>query len=203
VYLLASSDCSRREWRTIWLQPAYPIYQYGIATNNNSKWHYTVSCSPRRGGVLHFSSLQERQKRPGTVRFLCNPTTLHVLQHSAHFCLFCQGQSLRGLTNWWYTRTVSPQPSLSVAKMSSYSVMSSYSSWNVPSLRFDQVGSISSRNFELDTRAWRWCKSGGVTSVTVSQCAIRNPLTHFWPLSVVFKTLTGTTRRSLTKVLAM
>jgi hypothetical protein len=60
------------------------------------------------------------------------------------------------------------------------------------SVRCGLAAVIMSSNFEL--RSWAWCfpTSGGVTTVTGSQCARGDPLVSFWSRWVAFKTVSGT-----------
>jgi hypothetical protein len=69
---------------------------------------------------------------------------------------------------------------LTSAEISSYSARSYSNSWNSPLLKCGLAASVTYCNFELESRAWGFSKSGGVTSVTDWQCARRDTLMSFW-----------------------
>jgi hypothetical protein len=71
------------------------------------------------------------------------------------------------------------------------------------SLTFALAAAIPSCNFGVVSWTCGCSTSGGVTSVTGSQCARGDPFMSFWSRLAAFRTLTGTSRQSRTSVLAM
>jgi hypothetical protein len=79
------------------------------------------------------------------------------------------------------------------------SVRNPSNSWYLLSFRFELIAAIASCNFGAVSWTYGCSTSGGVTSVTGTQCTRRDPFLSFWLQKVAFRTLVGTSWQSQTR----